>query len=233
MTPPLPAHLTPPLFWLVLALLLAALFLAAPELDLMVSGVFHDPATGFVGRNLPWLMWIHDNLHLFVGAALLTLLAGLALSLVWPRQAALRRQRRALVYLLCVLVVGPGLVVNTLLKDQWGRARPSQVQEFGGDRTFTPAWVISRQCARNCSFVSGDASVGFSLLALGFVTRRRHWFVLGGLAGAGLGLMRIAQGGHFLSDVVFSFFAVLTVAWLLRRLILPRAPEPAAPGRAL
>jgi len=32
-----------------------------------------------------------------------------------------------------------------------------------------------------------------------------------------LGLMRMGQGGHFLSDVIFSFYAVYFTAWALHR----------------
>ena len=60
---------------------------------------------------------------------------------------------------------GPGLVVNGVLKAFWGRARPSQILEFGGAAQFTPPVQIADQCARNCSFVSGEAS-GVTMLAI-------------------------------------------------------------------
>lgn len=165
-------------------------------------------------------MPIHDAVPWLTGLILFGLVGGLLLtSLV----AALRPQRRALFYLLMVLLIGPGLLVNTVFKDQWGRARPAQVQEFGGNAQFSPAWLPSQQCTRNCAFVCGDASVGFYLLAPAFVwrQRRRAWLAAGLVAGGLLGLMRIAQGGHFLSDVVFSFYVVYFSAWLLARLFYP------------
>jgi lipid A 4'-phosphatase len=60
--------------------------------------------------------------------------------------------------------------------------------------------------------------VGYALLAFAFYCRRpRLWLGIGIGAGSALGLMRMGQGGHFLSDVIFSFYAVYFTAWLLQR----------------
>lgn len=208
---------------------MAALFLAFPGLDLTVAGLFHDPALGFSGHRLRFLEWLHDHVGTLAWLVCLVLLAGLILATWSPLAAKWHGHRRAMAFLVLVLLLGPGLTVNVLFKDQWGRARPAQVVEFGGERRFTPAWVVSHQCHHNCSFVCGDASVGFSLLAGAFLTRRRRWILLSLVAGGGLGLMRMAQGGHFLSDVVFSFYVVLAVVWLLHRLLYP-AGRPSRPG---
>ena len=108
-----------------------------------------------------------------------------------------------------------------MFKDHWGRARPAHTQEFGGERTFSPPLVISDQCSRNCSFVSGDASVGFSLAALALVIagRRRRWMTIGLAAGIAIGILRIALGRHYPSDVIFSGVFVLLTAAVLHRLM--------------
>jgi lipid A 4'-phosphatase len=126
----------------------------------------------------------------------------------------LHLNRRHLIYLLLALALGPGLLVNVVLKDHWGRARPDQIERFGGTRRFTPAFVISRECDRNCSFVSGHASVGFSLVSIAFLLRRhrKKSVALAISYGFLIGFIRILQGSHFASDVVFSFFAVYVVA---------------------
>ena len=71
-------------------------------------------------------------------------------------------------FVLAALALGPGLVVNAGFKDHWGRARPRDVTQFSGERTFTPALQPTDQCDRNCSFVAGHPSVAFWLAALGF-----------------------------------------------------------------
>ncbi|QLQ19882.1 MAG: phosphatase PAP2 family protein [Exiguobacterium profundum] len=66
--------------------------------------------------------------------------------------------RPGLGFVLAVYALGTGVLVHGLLKAYWGRARPAQVTEFGGIAAFTPPWLISQECTRNCSFVSGEVS---------------------------------------------------------------------------
>ena len=124
-------------------------------------------------------------------------------------------------YLIAVVAIGPGLVVNVVFKDHWGRARPRDVVEFGGAKAFTPAFVISDQCPKNCSFVAGHPSMAFAMVALALVAarKRRAWLIALALTvGAVVGFGRIVQGGHFLSDVVFSAIFTVAVAAGLYRL---------------
>lgn len=220
-----------PLLMLVSALAFAVLFLAFPQIDLIANGFFYRPEQGFLltGNVL------FDAIRAYLGVLVIALLA-LPL-LVWGLAKFTRREhaekwrgrRPAALFLALSLLLGPGLLVNTVFKDQWGRARPAQVEEFGGTARFTPAWVMSDQCGKNCSFVCGDASVGFVLLAVAFVSRRpRLWLSIGITAGAALGLMRMGQGGHFFSDVIFSFYAVFFAAWLLHR-FMTRGGRPMLP----
>lgn len=136
--------------------------------------------------------------------------------------------RKAL-FILAVLAVGPGLLANVVLKDQWGRARPRDVVELGGHMVFTPAWVISDQCARNCSFVSGEGAFTFALLAPALLVRRRRrsWAILATVSlGLAVSMTRMAQGAHFLSDSVIGALIVALTAVILHRLIVGRnAPD--------
>jgi lipid A 4'-phosphatase len=118
--------------------------------------------------------------------------------------------------------VGPGLVANLILKDQWGRPRPKHVAEFGGSKTFHPPILMSKQCPRNCSFVSGEASamyIPFFAAAAMLPASAPVLVATGTVMGLAAGAVRIAQGGHFLSDVIFAgvFMAltVLAVRWLM------------------
>jgi lipid A 4'-phosphatase len=204
-------------WWLVLAS--AVLFLAWPQLDLIAAAVWYDPQAGFYAKNAWWVQLSYETfkyLHLYVFFGLLWLWVA---SRIWVGrpEAALRRR---FAYLLLVMLVGPGLLVNGIFKAEWGRARPHQVVEFGGDKTFTPAILPADQCAKNCSFVSGHASMGFYLIALAWVFRDRRWLWAGVLLGAYVGLGRMAQGGHFLSDVVFSFWSVYLAAAVCARWLL-------------
>ncbi|MGH7125190.1 MAG: phosphatase PAP2 family protein, partial [Stellaceae bacterium] len=81
-------------------------------------------------------------------------------------------------------------------------------------------------CERNCSFVSGHAAAGFGLVAFSFLTldRRRRRVLRAGAVAAGslIGLARMAQGAHFLSDVVFAGLVVWGIAWVLAWALLER-----------
>ena len=222
--------------WLLLGanfLGLALLFSIWPGLDLAVSGFFYqapEPGTAvgvgkFVGNQFAVIGWIHEALPWFGRASALVGLM-LLLRTIRPGPIQLRWWRRWLALGLLMLL-GNGLVVNGLLKEGWGRARPVDVQVFGGPASFSPALLASSQCQSNCSFVSGHAATGFGLLAVGMLgpaATRRRWLKVGLLAGLAAGLIRIAQGGHFLSDVLFSGWvmwlcaALLREAWLRLRL---------------
>jgi lipid A 4'-phosphatase len=197
----------------------AFLFLALPEIDLAVSSLFYRPAEGFSLGNTAWVQFFYLWSPRLVNLWAILLIAAVMASL-WHRFGNLRRPA---LFLLAVLAVGPWLSV-TVLKDHWGRARPAQIVEFGGDRRFTPAWVITDQCDNNCSFVSGHASGAFSLMALAWVfpRRRKLWLIAGVAWGAHMGLVRMAQGGHFLSDVVFAGFILYFSADLLARWVFYR-----------
>ncbi|MEZ5840483.1 MAG: phosphatase PAP2 family protein [Hyphomicrobiales bacterium] len=126
--------------------------------------------------------------------------------------------------MLASALIANGLVVNLMLKEHWGRARPHQTLDFGGEHAFTPAWAMSDACASNCSFVSGEASSAFWLLTAACLVpplyRVPVGVVLAVLAGT-IAFNRVAVGGHYLSDIVLSALITLTVAAALRVLFRP------------
>ena len=203
---------------------LALLFVLAPGIDLAFSGLFYEPGAGFTQNGAPWERVLYETIDWIVGAAIVASVVILLVGVF--RTGPFGRRGRVAALLLIVLAIGPGLIVNGILKEHWGRARPRDVTEFGGDRRFTPAVLIADQCERNCSFSAGHPSAGFALAVLGYahVSRRRRWAVIAAATGFGLlvGLARVAAGGHFLSDVLFSGLIVvgLTV-WLGNRWIGP------------
>ena len=197
-----------------------ALFWFVPGIDLFVSGVFYDPQHGFWLAASPPVRLITASIRWITWAILLVALVGA----IWLRVSGRplwRLDRNAVIFVVATLAIGPGILVNTVLKDHWGRARPYQVEEFGGAHQFTPAPVIAEQCTRNCSFVSGHAAVGFCLVAFALLLpagRRRDIAIAAALAFGGLiGFGRIVAGHHFLSDVVDAGLVVVGTSWLLHR----------------
>jgi lipid A 4'-phosphatase len=223
-----------PMRWVLLAAFLAcaAIFLAFPQIDLAFSALFYAPGTGFVLHESPAARTLEAELNLLPKLIVVVCALFLAASYVLRRW---RRWRYGALFTMLLLALGAGLAVN-FLKDSWGRARPAQIEQFGGTHRFTRAPYPAAQCGHNCSFTSGHAAIGFSLMAPAFFARRRRraWMAAGLLAGAAVGLMRIAQGAHFLSDVVFSGWVVYAVALLIEAALLrigyaqqQMAPEPA------
>ena len=148
-----------------------AVFLLLPQIDLMVSGLFYAQGRGFVladwppvilvYRAVPWIAW-----------GIVLVVAGAAIWLFLVGRPLWRFDRKALLFVAASTALGPGLLANTVLKDHWGRARPVQIEAFGGPHHFTPAPLPAAECARNCSFVSGHAALAFSLVAFAFLLPR-------------------------------------------------------------
>ncbi len=214
----------------------AIVFTLFPQIDLWVAGLFWRPDAGFfLGASIP-VRVIYRAVpiitYVTLAFAVVSVLAGFL-----GRTSLFGCNGRAVAYLVLALAIGPGFLANTVLKDHWGRARPSQVTEFGGTKNFTPPLAPSAQCERNCSFVSGHAALGFYLVSFAFLVPlpRRRYAIAAALALGGLfGLARIAQGGHFLSDVVFAGILVFASSWLLHRIVVVNGlPAPRPSRRAL
>ena len=213
--------------WLGIGLLLAPLLLF-PEIDLGASRLFFDSAShAFPFRSHPLGEFARKTVPVFLFAlAGAIALAGLAAA--FRRKAVAGITPRMALFVVASLALGPGLVVNTLFKDHWGRARPSTIAEFvqpqqAGALRYTPPLLPTDQCPDNCSFPSGHAALGFWTVSLALLAPpRRRRAALAAAIGFGLlmGLVRIAQGGHFLSDVAFSGVIVVGLTLWLRRRIL-------------
>lgn len=216
-----------PIRW-VIAALCALMFI--PGLDIAVSRFFYAQDAGFYLAQAPFLAFVREAAPtIIIGTLAFCLLLWIA-SLMF-RQTFLGITTPRMIYLLATLVIGPGLVVETILKSYWGRARPNDTVFFGGHAAFTPPGWIAQECSHNCSFVSGHAAIGFWLTAYAFLLPKqwRMTGVVAGLAcGAVIGFVRVIQGAHFLSDIVFAGAVVLLVNAGLAHLILRRAEKPAA-----
>ncbi|HCX59124.1 MAG TPA: PAP2 family protein, partial [Candidatus Cloacimonas sp.] len=42
------------------------------------------------------------------------------------------RNRKLYLFLVLAMIIGPGIIVNSALKENWGRPRPRDVEQFGG-----------------------------------------------------------------------------------------------------
>lgn len=201
--------------WLALSLLGIAMYLTWPRLDLWVAAWFYTPGVGFEVADWPGVHTWHIGVSWVGRILLLGCIVLLTVGRSWLSVSARRRTWS----LGLGLLLGVGLLVNGVFKEQWGRARPNQIVEFGASQSYSSPLVPSTGCETNCSFVSGHAATGFVLMSVGALaaTRtRRRWLLIGWSAGLLLGLVRMAQGGHFLGDVVFGGLMLWACAWLTR-----------------
>ena len=214
---------------LIVALAIAAVaglaFGLFPQLDLAVAGYFYqfsDSAHNmFRIRVYPPAMLARD-VGLWVGTVLIApAVAALVVKLILPRRK-LMVSGRAIMFLIATMALGPGLLVNVVLKDHWHRARPIDVTQFGGDQHFTAWWDPRGDCPNNCAFVSGDVAGAFWTLAPAALAPPQYRALAYGAAltlGAGMAAVRVMAGGHFVSDVVFAGVFTFLIIWFVHALI--------------
>lgn len=162
-------------------------------------------------------------------AAILILVAGF-------RRVEWRRWRRVAWFFLALLILGPGLIANLWMKEQWGRPRPREVEEFGGRAPFESVFAMDFS-GEGKSFPCGHATMGFFFVGAWFLLRKARpglgllCLVLALLWGGLIGYARMIQGGHFPTDVVWSAAVMWIAAALLFYLlgmdgaVLSEAPD--------
>lgn len=204
---------------LVVLLALTALF-RATDLDLTLSSFFYTPEAGWKYASASICTFLY-NYGAWPGLAL-AVLAGITLALSLFR-TNLSAYRKSAIFIILLVVIGPGLIVNLALKDNTGRPRPRDVRAFGGSSQFTK--VLDPGGSEGQSFPSGHASMGFFLAAPYFILRKTipgwaHAWLLFGLAyGCTMGIVRMAQGAHFASDVIWSWGIVHLCGLILANLL--------------
>jgi lipid A 4'-phosphatase len=207
-----------------LAAVVGMIFGLFPQLDLMISAPFNamvQNSINFSTRIYPPLTLARD-IGLWMGTAVIVpVVAVLALKLLLPRQRLLL-SGRAILFLMATIALGPGLLVNVMLKDHWGRPRPIDVTQFGGDQHFVAWWDPRGVCDKNCSFVSGDVSGAIWIIApAALVPPPWRALAYGAALALGLGMaaLRIMAGGHFFTDTVFAGVFTFLIIWVVHGLI--------------
>jgi lipid A 4'-phosphatase len=206
-----------------LALTLATLLVFAlwPGIDLDVARAFYG-AGGFSHTSLEGAARTFlSTAPFFILGAFMALYALRRFGVAVPYAPT----ARGLAFLVATMAIGPGLVVNLGLKDHAHRPRPVQTKEFGGPYEFRPWYRFDGECLRNCSFVSGEGSEGFWMMAPAVLTPPpvRPFAMAGALVfGALAGLLRMAFGGHYFSDVLLAALITLTIVQGARMLLFRR-----------
>lgn len=205
--------------WILLLYLVPALILAVGslpflfgDLDLEIAHKYYNESAEMwtKAKKAPWIYFYkYGPVPAILTAALAFSI--LVLSIGRPKLAP---YRKIAAFMALALILGPGVMVNSILKENWGRPRPREVEGLGGQDKFEPLLTIDKS-SDGASFVSGHASMGFyffscglALLACGRRKTGTAVIVVGGTFGYFIGMARIVQGGHFASDVLWSAAAV-------------------------
>jgi lipid A 4'-phosphatase len=211
-----PGNKTPGLFAgvLIASVVVALIPTIWTALDLRAAAIFTGPTAMIHPVHWWWVELINDYVPALFRVCLGLLWMAWVVALLKPRW---RTWRLPLAFVVIAGILGPGIVVNWVFKENWQRARPYQVQNFGGPQQFTRAAIITDQCDNNCSFVSGHVACGVFLVSLGLVHRRRQrlWAAAGIAAGMVIGFARMADVAHWLSDVLWAFPITLFTCWLV------------------
>jgi membrane-associated PAP2 superfamily phosphatase len=197
-------------------LVLATIIIASTDADLRISSLFYIDGMWPIGDQQPWhLLYIVDR-----WPAIILALCGLGAAIVGTLYKNRRSWIRPGAFLVIFLVLGPGILVNSLFKEYWGRPRPREIVQFGGKKEFLQPWQKGI-AHKGRSFPSGHSSAAFYLSAPYFVLRRRRpraastWMAGGIIFGVVMSVARITQGAHFLSDILWAWGIVHLVALIL------------------
>ncbi len=212
-------------------LVVATTLIAVSGADLAVSSRFYVGGKWPVGDLWFWqLLYKLDRIPSISLGVVGLMLYGLS-----HVNAKYCRWRRAGAFLVLLLMLGPGLLVNSVFKEHWGRPRPREITEFGGKKQFLQPWHKGED-GKGRSFPSGHSSAAFYMAAPYLMYRRTNrkrayaWLTGGLLFGVIMSIARITQGAHFVSDTLWSFGMVALCALLLAALFnLDAGPDVVGP----
>jgi membrane-associated phospholipid phosphatase len=196
-----------------------------PDLDLRIARYFYgfeDANHNMFAFRIYRPLMLARNIGLWIGTILvLPAVIALLIKLILPRRTLLI-PGRAVLFLIATMVLAPGLLANVLLKDHWGRPRPIDVTQFGGDQHHVAWWDPRGNCPGNCAFVSGDVAGAFWTVAPAALAPPQWRVAAYGAAlalGIGMAAIRVMAGGHFPSDVIFAGVFTFLIIWFAYALI--------------
>lgn len=207
----------------ILFILFTILFVMFPTLDINISKYFFIDGK-FISEEYTFIKILRSNLKtIMIIIPILSLILLLLFVLVKNNHYFKNHNNLRFKLVLLGFVIGPvlgcGLVANLYFKDTWGRARPSYIVEFGGEKKYSQPFVKSDQCYKNCSWISGETSGAFSLLFGSLLLRNHIFLVCNYILGLLVFFCRLSMGGHFFSDNIYAFFFMIYLAYLYKYFI--------------
>ena len=212
---------TEPRFYIVRGILISAVLLLVlvgltlwgetHDFDRRFSEQFFSTENGwFLADSFPW-SWLYDYGE---APGIIFSLISFFLWIFYRTNSGWSKLRPYLLICAITPFIASLLLVNVVLKDHTGRPRPREIVQFNGNWEYKPVLETGIP-GRGHSFPCGHCSIAFTLTAGIVFWRRSTKFALSSLSlglayGMLMSLARIVQGGHFLSDTLWS----LGVVWL-------------------
>ena len=209
-----------PVLYIILGIILLNII---SQYDLKFSQLFYDQIGHFYLKNSLLVRILH-KLAIIIGILFAIGIAYQSFAIYIKTRSLKFANYKNIIYILLVCLIGPVLTVHYVIKDYVGRPRPNELIEFSGQYDYQSFLTVSSLCNNDCSFPSGHAAAGFTIFALAFLYKHGTKHILNAiavLAGTSIGLARIIEGDHFLSDIVASGLIIYTIALILSLLIKP------------
>lgn len=203
-------------FLLILTTVFIVFFSFFPNVDLWFSSFFYEEGKGFIYRDNPITVFFYDAIVVLIYTVIFGIVLTTIIKKIRPDYLAYITYRN-LAFLFFALILVPGIIIHWGFKDNWGRARPVNIEQYGGNDKYTPFYEIKEK-KENKSFMSGHVSAAFYFASFAYLaTGRRRKLIYSStlILGTITGLVRVMQGGHFLSDVVFTGLLTLIIIHLL------------------
>jgi len=202
-------------FSVVILTLITIVFFWDGDLDIGLASLFFD--AGNIENNWPkQQFWLWGLLFDIAKPLLLIcLLSALVLLIIGVFNEKVAKFRYRASYIILVIAIGPGLLVNLVLKDHWGRPRPRDIVEFNGQYKYVSPSVIAETGGK--SFVCGHCSAAYMFFSFYFILNKGRSIVLCLTLCYSflMGVTRMSAGGHFVSDILLSGSVVFFTCWFL------------------
>jgi PAP2 (acid phosphatase) superfamily protein len=169
----------------------------------------------YLGDKNPW-KWLYDYGTI---PGILVSIISFSLLVIYKKNTKLSLLRPYLLICGFTPIIASLIFVNIVLKDHTGRPRPREISKFNGNWNYKPVFKLGIP-GKGHSFPCGHCSIAFTLTSgIVFFRRNPKFALLSFSAGLVYGILmsiaRIVQGGHFLSDTIWSLGIVFSTIIVL------------------
>jgi len=207
---------------LAVAIVAGLLFAVFPQLDLFLARLFYNSTSQrFAFSPQGEAEYVRRGAMLVAWAFAVPAIVAIVAKFIRPDKPLLI-SGRAVIFLLSTIFLTAIVLPDVVFKHHWGRPRPIATVEFNGSQQFEPWWDPRGADPRSTSFFSGEAATAFwtyAPAALAPAPFRPLAYLAATIFGLTTGILRMAFGAHYASDVIAAAVAAFLVTWRAHGLI--------------